>query len=41
MTVTSARYPFTTSAAVKKLTKEFNVLIIGIKTINKKLKIDY
>jgi len=36
-----ARYPSATSAAIKKLTEEFNVLIINIKAINEKLKIDY
>ena len=41
MTVISARYSLTTSAAVEKLTEEFNVLVMGIKAINKKLEIDY
>ena len=38
MTVVSARYSSTTSAAVKKLTEEFNVLAIGIKAVNEKLE---
>jgi len=41
MTVISARYSFTTNAAIEKLTKEFNVLIIDIKAVNEKLEIDY
>ena len=41
MTVVSARYSFITSAAVEKLTEEFNVLAMGIKAINKKLEMGY
>ncbi len=41
MGVVSARYLFVTSAAVEKLTEEFNVLIIGIKAVNEKLEMDY
>jgi len=41
MTIISAWYPPITSAAIEKLTKEFNVLVISIKAVNKKLKINY
>ena len=41
MTVVFARYSSITSVAVEKLTKEFNALIIDIKTINKKLEMGY
>ncbi len=39
--VISARYSPVTSAAVEKLTEEFNVLIINIKAVNEKLEIGY
>ena len=41
ITIISARYSPVTSAAMEKLTKEFNVLVINIKVVNKKLEIDY
>ncbi len=41
MAVVFARYSFITSAAMKKLTEEFNVLVMGIKAVNEKLEIDY
>ena len=41
MTVISARYSSVTSAAMEKLTEEFNVLAMGIKAVNKKLEMGY
>ena len=41
MTVISARYPFTMSVAVEKLTEEFTVLVMDIKVINEKLEMGY
>jgi len=39
--VVFAWYFFITSAAVEKLTEEFNVLIINIKAVNEKLEMGY
>ena len=41
ITIISARYLFTTSAAIEKLTEEFNVLTMSIKVINEKLEMGY
>ncbi len=41
MAVVFAWYFFITSAAVEKLTEEFNVLVMGIKAVNEKLEMGY
>ena len=41
MTIVFARYSSATSAAVEKLTEEFNVLTMSIKVINEKLEMGY